>query len=56
MNFSEQKIQKALEDSLLRLQTDYVDLYQLHWPKEKLKISRQKIDGKYFLRNGEIVG
>ena len=33
--YTEQNIESALENSLRRLQTDYIDLYQLHWPERK---------------------
>ena len=32
-NFTEKKIGEAINESLKRLKTDYIDLYQLHWPE-----------------------
>lgn len=35
-DYSRRTIIEALEGSLKRLQTDYIDLYQIHWPARKV--------------------
>jgi aryl-alcohol dehydrogenase-like predicted oxidoreductase len=38
LNFSKEALDDALNKSLKRLQTDYLDLYQLHWPERGVNV------------------
>ena len=35
LQYTEKSIEKAINDSLKRLKTEYIDLYQLHWPERQ---------------------
>ncbi|MFZ0368848.1 MAG: aldo/keto reductase [Halobacillus sp.] len=53
-NGSKERIHKEVEDSLQRLQTDYIDVYQVHWPDPITPIHETAEALHYLHKQGKI--
>ncbi|EQB35447.1 aldo/keto reductase [Sulfurimonas hongkongensis] len=47
-------IKKAVEESLKRLQTDYIDLYQMHWPDTIVPIEESLLAFDELVKEGKV--
>ncbi|KHE67170.1 aldo/keto reductase [Halobacillus sp. BBL2006] len=53
-NASKERIHQEVEDSLKRLQTDYIDVYQVHWPDPVTPIHETAEALHYLYKQGKI--
>ncbi|HXH67119.1 MAG TPA: aldo/keto reductase, partial [Candidatus Limnocylindrales bacterium] len=53
-NSTRQRVLKELEDSLRRLQTDYIDIYQVHWPDPSVPIEETATTLREIYEQGKI--
>ena len=53
-NSTRQRILQEVEDSLRRLQTDYIDLYQVHWPDPLVPVEETAQVMAELLKTGKI--
>ncbi len=54
-NSARENVVKSLENSLKRLNTDYLDLYQIHWPNPKIPIVETMTALKELKSQGKIL-
>ena len=55
-NSTRQRILQELEDSLRRLQTDYIDIYQVHWPDPLVPIEETAVTLRELYDQGKVRG
>jgi len=53
-NASRARIMREIEDSLRRLRTDYIDIYQVHWPDPRVTIEETAEAMQTLFRQGKI--
>ncbi len=53
-NASRDRIMREIEDSLRRLRTDYIDVYQVHWPDPLVPIEETAAAMQTLFRQGKI--
>ena len=53
-NSTRQRILQELEDSLRRLQTDYIDIYQVHWPDPLVPVEETAATLRELYEHGKI--
>src|SRR4029077_18682310 len=53
-NSTRQRILQELEDSLRRLQTDYIDIYQVHWPDSLVPVEETAATLRELYEQGKI--
>lgn len=53
-NASRERIMREIEDSLFRLQTNYIDIYQVHWPDPNVPMRETATAMRELLDQGKI--